>query len=164
MVIMIMCFLLNIDFHLNMIVLGDMSGTEVYYYLQKGKRLDRPSRCPSSIFQLMTKCWEWEDNKRPTFSQLHQFLKTGGEQRETNRTTSTSTSNLVRTRVLKPTSSSLTLTDENIHSRRDMSDDEDNENSRIRTNEQYRNNGSSTNTSKANMRVQQIFSRDRIKS
>ncbi|CAF5116599.1 unnamed protein product, partial [Rotaria magnacalcarata] len=44
----------------------DMSGTDVYYFLQHGKRLERPARCPSSTYQLMVKCWEWDEKKRPT--------------------------------------------------------------------------------------------------
>lgn len=52
-----------------------MSGSDVYYSLKIGKRLEKPIYCPSSIHQIMLKCWEWDENKRPTFHQLVQLLK-----------------------------------------------------------------------------------------
>ena len=88
-----------------------MSGTDVYYYLQHGKRLERPSRCPSSTYQLMLRCWDWDEKRRPTFSQLLQLFKTDPEYRSSNKTVSMLT--MPRTKSLKATSSSSTLTDEN---------------------------------------------------
>ena len=52
-----------------------MSGSDVYYSLKYGKRLERPLFCPSFIYQIMLKCWEWDEQKRPTFYQLVQLLK-----------------------------------------------------------------------------------------
>lgn len=57
---------------------GDMSGSDVYYSLQNGERLERPADCPSSIYSIMEKCWQWNENKRPTFVQLYQILKLDG--------------------------------------------------------------------------------------
>lgn len=58
-----------------------MSGSEVYYALKQGKRLERPLRCPLLIYQLMYKCWDWDETRRPTFVQLVQWLKTDVEYR-----------------------------------------------------------------------------------
>jgi hypothetical protein len=58
-----------------------MSGSEVYYALKQGKRLERPLRCPLFIYQLMYKCWDWDETRRPTFFQLVQLLKTDVEYR-----------------------------------------------------------------------------------
>jgi hypothetical protein len=52
-----------------------MGGSDVYYSLKHGKRLERPSRCPLFIYQIMLECWEWDEKKRPTFYQLVQLLK-----------------------------------------------------------------------------------------
>ncbi|CAF0872183.1 unnamed protein product [Rotaria sordida] len=54
---------------------GDMNGSDVYYFLKHGKRLEKPSSCPSHIYQIMLKCWEWDEKQRPTFYQLFQLLK-----------------------------------------------------------------------------------------
>jgi hypothetical protein len=60
-----------------------MSGSDVYYSLKHGKRLERPSRCPSYIYQIMLQCWEWDEKKRPTFCQLVQLLKNNSNSRQT---------------------------------------------------------------------------------
>jgi hypothetical protein len=127
-----------------------MSGTDVYYYLQHGKRLERPSRCPSSIYQLMLKCWEWDEKKRPTFSHLLHLLKTD---RDTIKSIPITTT-LSRRKPLKTTLSSSTLTDEN-----DRKDDDDSEHS----NEQYKPNGNG-HISKTIMQLQQTFNKDRTNS
>jgi focal adhesion kinase 1 len=64
-----------------------MSGSDVYYSLRHGKRLERPSRCPLFIYQLMLKCWEWDETKRPTFYQLVHLLKTDTNHRQSDKTT-----------------------------------------------------------------------------
>ncbi|CAF0752326.1 unnamed protein product [Adineta steineri] len=136
---------------------GDMSGTDVYYYLQHGKRLERPSRCPSSIYQIMLKCWEWDEKKRPTFSQLLQLLKTD---RDTNKTIPITTT-LSRKKSLKTTLSSSTLTDENSRDI-DIDDDEDNDDNEQK-NEQYKTNGNG-HVSKTIIQLQQTFSKERTNS
>ncbi|CAF0724108.1 unnamed protein product [Didymodactylos carnosus] len=68
---------------------GDMNGTDVFYYLQKGKRLDRPSRCPVSTFRIMLKCWEWDESKRPTFAELLVYFQNDPEYKDIAKTTTT---------------------------------------------------------------------------
>jgi len=131
-----------------------MSGTDVYYYLQHGKRLERPSRCPSSIYQLMLKCWEWDEKKRPTFSQLVQLLKTD---RETSKSIPITTT-LLRKKSLKTALSSSTLTDEN---NQDNNDDDDDPSEQ--KNEQYKTNGNG-HISKTIIQLQQTFNKERTNS
>ncbi|UJR38014.1 hypothetical protein I4U23_030696 [Adineta vaga] len=138
---------------------GDMSGTDVYYYLQHGKRLERPSRCPSSIYQVMLKTWEWDEKKRPTFSQLFQLLKTD---RDTNKSISIPTT-LSRKKSLKTNLSSSTLTDEN---NRDNADDGNNNNNDLtneQKSEQYKSNGHG-HISKTIIQLQQTFNKERTNS
>jgi hypothetical protein len=135
-----------------------MSGTDVYYYLQNGKRLERPSRCPSSIYQLMLKCWEWDEKKRPPFSQLLLLLKTDADNRDLNRTSSIPLATIPRTKALRTTLSSSTLTDENSPNR-DGNDDNTSE----YNSEQYKTNGNG-HTPKTITQSHQIFAKDRTKS
>ena len=132
-----------------------MSGTDVYYYLQHGKRLERPSRCPSSIYQLMLKCWEWEEKKRPTFSQLLHLLKTDPDYRDTNKAVPITT--ISRKKSLKSTLSSSTLTDENNREHDDH--DEPSE----KKDEQYKSNGNG-HVSKTIMHFQQTLAKERTNS
>jgi sterile alpha motif and leucine zipper-containing kinase AZK len=135
-----------------------MSGTDVYYYLQHGKRLERPSRCPSSIHQIMLKCWEWDEKKRPTFSQLLQLLKTDSDSRDTHKTIPITT--LSRKKSLRPTVSSSTLIDEN-HFDNEI-DDQKKEMSE-KKDEQYKSNGNS-HVSKTIMHFQQSLNKERTNS
>ena len=131
-----------------------MSGTDVYYYLQHGKRLDRPSRCPSSIYQIMLKCWEWEEKRRPTFSQLLQYLKT-----DSDTTKNVPITTLSRKRSLRPALSSSTLIDENI---RDNEQDEINQkNVSENKDEQYKSNG---HVSKTIIHFQHSLNKERTNS
>ena len=58
-----------------LLITGDRSGSDVYYSLKLGERLERPIHCPLYIYQIMIECWEWDEKKRPTFYQLVQLLK-----------------------------------------------------------------------------------------
>lgn len=160
---MVRPFSSNLTFHskAEILISGDMSGTDVFYYLQHGKRLERPTRCPSSTYQLMLKCWEWEDKKRPTFSQLLHFLKTDLDHRETNKSIPIST--LSRKKSLKTTLSSSTLTDENTHDNDDDIIDEPKNNLRKKS-EQYKSNGNNGHVSKTIMHFQQGFTKERTTS
>ncbi|CAF2964897.1 unnamed protein product [Rotaria sp. Silwood2] len=64
---------------------GDMSGSDVYYFLKHGRRLEQQSSCPSHVYQLMLKCWEWDEKQRPTFYQLVQLLKNNYNDHQSNR-------------------------------------------------------------------------------
>ncbi|CAF0802674.1 unnamed protein product [Rotaria sordida] len=131
---------------------GDMSGTDVYYFLQHGKRLERPSRCPSSTYQLMQKCWEWDEKKRPTFSELLQLLKNDSDYRDTNKTIPITTT-LLRKKPLKLTLSSSTLVDEN----HDHNDEQ--------KNEQYKINGNGNgHVSRTITQFQQALNKERTNS
>lgn len=44
-----------------------MENEEVVKKLKEGFRLTPPSICPTSIKEVMIKCWEWDPQNRPTF-------------------------------------------------------------------------------------------------
>lgn len=37
--------------------------------------LKRPSNCHKEIFDLMMECWNREENRRPSFPEIHMFLQ-----------------------------------------------------------------------------------------
>ena len=82
MVRLIFCCFSKLEFSF---IQGDASGSDVYYSLKHGKRLEKPSRCPVFIYQIMLKCWEWDEKKRPTFYQLVQFLKNDPDYYQSNK-------------------------------------------------------------------------------
>ena len=45
-------------------------------------RLERPSGCPISVYQLMLSCWALEPSERCTFSQLHKSFSENPEYRD----------------------------------------------------------------------------------
>lgn len=49
--------------------------SEVFYTLNSGHRMGRPTGCPEPIHQLMQHCWSWEPNDRPAFWELHEQLQ-----------------------------------------------------------------------------------------
>ena len=51
---------------------GDMTGAEVLDRVENlNYRLECPRDCPSSIYELMLRCWSLEPSERPTFAQLY---------------------------------------------------------------------------------------------
>ncbi|XP_068165250.1 protein-tyrosine kinase 2-beta-like isoform X2 [Antennarius striatus] len=43
---------------------------QVINQLESGARLPKPDRCPPTIYLMLTRCWAYEPNSRPAFSQL----------------------------------------------------------------------------------------------
>ncbi|XP_052285358.1 hepatocyte growth factor receptor-like [Dreissena polymorpha] len=39
-------------------------------YLKTNRRLEKPDFCPDEVYQVMLRCWQWEPDDRPTFSEL----------------------------------------------------------------------------------------------
>jgi len=37
--------------------------------------LDRPSLCPREIYDLLRECWQRDEERRPTFHEVHMFLR-----------------------------------------------------------------------------------------
>ena len=40
-----------------------------------GELLDRPALCPREIYDLLCECWQREEDRRPTFHEVHMFLQ-----------------------------------------------------------------------------------------
>ncbi|KAL7012102.1 hypothetical protein ACKWTF_014634 [Chironomus riparius] len=53
---------------------GDMTGTQVNDFIEKGNRLPKPDQCPDRIYKLMTDCWQYRDRLRPNFKFLARFF------------------------------------------------------------------------------------------
>nr|XP_034973249.1 tyrosine-protein kinase ZAP-70 [Zootoca vivipara] len=53
-----------------------MKGPEVITFLEDGKRMDCPPKCPPEMYKLMQQCWtfKWED--RPDFSRVETLIRT----------------------------------------------------------------------------------------
>lgn len=49
--------------------------SEVFYTLNSGHRMGRPTGCPEPIYQLMQQCWSWEATDRPSFPKLYDELQ-----------------------------------------------------------------------------------------
>lgn len=49
--------------------------SEVFYTINTGHRMGRPTGCPEPIHQLMQHCWSWEPCDRPAFWELHERLQ-----------------------------------------------------------------------------------------
>ncbi|CAI2722964.1 unnamed protein product [Schistosoma spindalis] len=48
---------------------------DVYHLLEKGYRMERPHGCPEAVYSIMLRCWSWDPNLRPSFSEIHAELK-----------------------------------------------------------------------------------------
>lgn len=56
---------------------GKMDRNEVFQFLEAGNRLAKPENLTvdiSSYYNIMVKCWEWEPENRPTFTELIQLI------------------------------------------------------------------------------------------
>ncbi|CAH8436113.1 unnamed protein product [Schistosoma turkestanicum] len=48
---------------------------DVYHLLEKGYRMERPHGCPEAVYSIMLRCWSWDPNLRPSFSEIHAELE-----------------------------------------------------------------------------------------
>lgn len=62
---------------------GNMNGSEVYMFIQSKNRLQRPPSCPKNTYKVMLQCWEWDDERRPTFRELNQFFQSDNDYQKT---------------------------------------------------------------------------------
>ncbi|GCC30399.1 hypothetical protein chiPu_0008850 [Chiloscyllium punctatum] len=46
--------------------------------VEKGYRMECPDKCPTSVYNLMKSCWEYDPGKRPTFKKLRDKLEKEG--------------------------------------------------------------------------------------
>ncbi|KAI0983354.1 hypothetical protein GJ496_010480 [Pomphorhynchus laevis] len=53
---------------------GDMAGPNVLKMLKQNGRLERPIKCSISTYNLMLSCWNYDEHKRPTFSEINQYF------------------------------------------------------------------------------------------
>ncbi|KAM3967419.1 SH2 ankyrin repeat kinase [Aphomia sociella] len=49
---------------------GEMRGAEAIQLVESGQRLERPSKCPDEIYNVMLDCWAYNPDQRPTFTKL----------------------------------------------------------------------------------------------
>ncbi|XP_018327039.1 tyrosine-protein kinase Shark [Agrilus planipennis] len=49
---------------------GERKGAEAIEAIENGERLPQPANCPSRIYEVMLRCWSYNSDKRPTFSEL----------------------------------------------------------------------------------------------
>lgn len=51
-----------------------MGARVVMRKVKEGYRLEKPKHCKSSLFNVISKCWYSDPNKRPSFTELKQDL------------------------------------------------------------------------------------------
>jgi serine/threonine protein kinase len=54
---------------------GEKNGEEVYDFIRVGKRLRKPDHCLNSTYSIMEKCWDWNEETRPSFKDLMEIFK-----------------------------------------------------------------------------------------
>ncbi|CAL8138246.1 unnamed protein product [Orchesella dallaii] len=52
-----------------------MSNTKAREMVESGYRMPAPDRTPDVIYQLMTRCWQYDPEQRPRFSEIHSELE-----------------------------------------------------------------------------------------
>ena len=43
--------------------------------VEAGYRMPPPAACPEPVYGVMLKCWQYDEEERPTFAELHVMLK-----------------------------------------------------------------------------------------
>lgn len=51
-----------------------VKNNDVIEQIENGVRLDRPEKCPMSLFRIMQKCWKYQSIVRPSASELHEEI------------------------------------------------------------------------------------------
>ncbi|PVD18899.1 hypothetical protein C0Q70_21457 [Pomacea canaliculata] len=54
---------------------GDKKGVEVVDFIERGKRLPQPEKCPDTVYKQMLRCWQAKPEHRPTFRELNQHFE-----------------------------------------------------------------------------------------
>ena len=54
---------------------GEKNGEEVYDFIRVGKRLSKPNHCLNSTYNIMEKCWDWNEETRPSFKDLMEIFR-----------------------------------------------------------------------------------------
>ena len=52
---------------------------QVIKYIEEGKRLEQPEKCPDLVYKEMCKCWTKEPKQRPTFKDLNIHFESNQE-------------------------------------------------------------------------------------
>ncbi len=52
-----------------------LTNMEVIQYTAAGNRLQKPTRCPEELHNLLEKCWNLEPSQRPSFEMMVDFFK-----------------------------------------------------------------------------------------
>jgi len=52
-----------------------MDGRKIVHWLQRGHRMSKPQHVTEKLYGIMTKCWQENPDKRPTFTELRNELK-----------------------------------------------------------------------------------------
>lgn len=47
-----------------------LENRDVINQLEQGIRLPKPEECPPALYSLMTRCWSYDPQERPTFTEL----------------------------------------------------------------------------------------------
>jgi len=81
---------------------------EVIGKLERGERLSLPSStCPSRLYSLLTQCWAYEPDKRPTFQQLKTTLSEVLHEQQSKERGSHPQFSFAHEEYIRPTSTSL---------------------------------------------------------
>ena len=51
-----------------------MAGSEIMEMLESGERLLKPQNCPNAAYAIMTDCWEYMREDRPSFKDLVKYM------------------------------------------------------------------------------------------